>query len=225
MSKAKQFTNYDQMRKQSGLMSYGLQRRCDATSDLLEQVNLSPGSIVLDVGCAEGAMQSSLAERFPHVQFEGVDSSKKLCKIGVENGLSVTYADARNLPFEDGKFDVTIVSAMLKHVRDYRSVIQEVARVTKDDGHLLILDPTPVGIRLGMKLGHFDPRYICNVWNLRQLASTVEPFDFRYKVGKKYAFSLIRFPGHRLLENLCLKSGMTFTLLQQIALFQKSLPA
>ena len=49
-------------------------------------------------------------------------------------------ADALNLPFPDGGFDVVTVAFGLRNMADYPAALREMLRVLKPGGHLLILD-------------------------------------------------------------------------------------
>ena len=54
---------------------------------------------------------------------------------------SYVAADGMRLPFKAGIFDHTICSEVLEHVADDRKALQELARVLKPSGHLIITFP------------------------------------------------------------------------------------
>ena len=134
---------------------------------------------------------------------------------------TVTFGDARKMPYVDCCFDVVILSAMLKHVLDYQNIVSQARRVLSPGGHMIVLDPTPLGIRLGIAMGHFDSQSIRNSWTLKQLARALQPLGLDNVRGRKYALSPLEFPGHELLERIFSKVGFTFSFLQQIAVFRK----
>lgn len=54
-------------------------------------------------------------------------------------------ADATDLPFADGAFDLVVCSHVLEHIPDDRAAMQELARVTARDGFALIAVPLRQG--------------------------------------------------------------------------------
>jgi demethylmenaquinone methyltransferase/2-methoxy-6-polyprenyl-1,4-benzoquinol methylase len=56
-------------------------------------------------------------------------------------GLTNTViADALQLPFSDGSFDVVTVAFGLRNMADWAAALREMARVLGASGHLLVLD-------------------------------------------------------------------------------------
>ena len=60
-----------------------------------------------------------------------------------ESGARVVLAraDAKRLPFDDGTFDLVLVTYALHHVMGYRAALAEIARVLRPGGVLLAADP------------------------------------------------------------------------------------
>jgi tocopherol O-methyltransferase len=55
---------------------------------------------------------------------------------GLEDLVSFQVADALDLPFSDGEFDVSIGQAVLVLVKDKHKAVEEALRVTKPGGHV-----------------------------------------------------------------------------------------
>jgi SAM-dependent methyltransferase len=94
-----------------------------------------PGMKVLEVGCAGGHDYEHLCGHAPIDDFTGVDITKSYIEVAKKNHPEAKWvnADARELPFEDKRFDITFCLLMLLHL-DRAGVInavQEMARVTK----------------------------------------------------------------------------------------------
>lgn len=81
----------------------------------------------------------------------------------------VATADARNLPFEGGSFDVVVGRRFLHHVpeEDRGSIVEEAGRVLVPDGRLVLIEGTPgvyrrltkgLAFRLGL-LGEDNDEY------------------------------------------------------------------
>ncbi len=111
----------------------------------VEFLGLKPLQKVLDVATGTG----TLAYEFSKVGHSviGIDSSTKMLKRAkkkcAENlDLRFEQADATSLPFRNGEFDASSISFALHDMpyEDEIKVLQEMKRVTKPNGHILIVD-------------------------------------------------------------------------------------
>jgi ubiquinone/menaquinone biosynthesis C-methylase UbiE len=85
---------------------------------------------ILDVGVGTGRFSKPLQD----LGFEviGVDISRKMLRKAYEKRTQdLMLADALNLPFSDSTFDASISVHVLHLVKDWRSVLREITRVTK----------------------------------------------------------------------------------------------
>jgi len=89
--------------------------------------------LVLDVGCGDGPVTRMLAERHRIV---GVDLDEEALRSFSRYGLAVV-ADARQLPFDDGVFDVVMIGQAI-HGVPLDPVFAELARVARSGGHIVI---------------------------------------------------------------------------------------
>ena len=107
----------------------GPRRGVRADLDLVAQM-IAPGSRVLDLGCGDGDLLAELiASR--GCRGQGVEVSREALHACVERGVPVVEADIdRGLPeFEDGAFDVVVLSQTLQAVRRPALALREVTRV------------------------------------------------------------------------------------------------
>lgn len=101
--------------------------------------NLQAEDMVLDLGCGTGANLIL----FPR-QGIGLDREFLALQISRNKGLSrLVQADAHNLPFKDETFAVVIITQVLYHqkIRREEKVLQEVKRVLRKGGRLLLAEP------------------------------------------------------------------------------------
>ena len=70
--------------------------------------------------------------------FERVDEMKKRNKFGFKNFKLMT-ADAHDLPFDDDKFDSVVGTFCLEACYNHKQVLEEIKRVCKDKGYILIM--------------------------------------------------------------------------------------
>lgn len=111
---------------------------------------------VLDVGCGNGLLLIGAAQRLTTGTAVGVDSwrgdllsNNEANKVrhnatlaGVADRVQVQSADARDLPFEDGRFDIVLTSLMLHHIdtAGRETAVREMLRTLKPGGQLIIAD-------------------------------------------------------------------------------------
>lgn len=129
-------------------------RVLDTQSDIFEREKLAEvfaeekERFVLDVGCGGGQMVHRLHRLYPHLRLWGIDLSEELIARAREravqegNSLQFEVANAQDLPFSDGKFDVVFSLFSIKHWPDPLQGIGECWRVLKAGGELLLVDTT-----------------------------------------------------------------------------------
>ena len=102
---------------------------------------------VLDLACGPGFVSLEFAKRVKAVV--GVDLTREMLKQAralarkekIPN-VSFRRADATRLPFRDGAFDLVVTRASFHHFPEPGQVLQEMARVLKRSGRILISDNT-----------------------------------------------------------------------------------
>jgi SAM-dependent methyltransferase len=94
---------------------------------------------MLDAGCGTGR---NLLEYGRLGTAEGVDFSPEAIEFCHRRGLlAVRQAEIEQLPFQDGSFDLILATDVLEHLRDDRTAIAELRRVTAPGGRLLATVP------------------------------------------------------------------------------------
>jgi SAM-dependent methyltransferase len=91
---------------------------------------------VLEVGCGEGEL-AELVQRELGVSVIAIDQSERMVELARIRGVDARVGDVRELPFEDGSFDVAVAAWMLYHVPDLDRAVAELARVLRPDGRLV----------------------------------------------------------------------------------------
>lgn len=114
---------------------------------LIEICPVSAGDRVLDVGCGLGHEARRLADMTgPDGQVAGIDANPVMiaeARSRVDGlGLPVTFdvADAHQLAFADGTFDVCRTERVLRYVDRPAAVLAEMVRVARPGGAVLAFD-------------------------------------------------------------------------------------
>ncbi len=97
---------------------------------------------LLDLATGSGVLAASLARAYPAMTVVGADFSLPMLRRAQAAGRvrRLAVADAMRLPFGDGVFDVVTVGFGLRNMPSYRGALEEMRRVLRPAGHLLILD-------------------------------------------------------------------------------------
>jgi SAM-dependent methyltransferase len=122
------------------------------------------GRRVLDVACGEGYGAALLAREAAHVT--GVDLSPeaiahaRAAYAGAQN-LQYVESSCTKMPFPDASFDLVVSFETLEHIEGQEPFLDEVARVLRPDGLLLLSCPN--------KLEYSDKRDYANEFHVKEL--------------------------------------------------------
>lgn len=112
--------------------------------------NVIPSFNVLEVGCGTGIYTFEIAKYFKKIV--GLDLSRGMLKKAkkkiinqnpTSNNINVTFigGDAENIPFKDSSFDCVMSINMLEHLDNIHKAVEEMKRVVKSDGKIIISIP------------------------------------------------------------------------------------
>lgn len=133
--------------------------RRDWAVQAVTALGLPPGTMVLDAGAGAGGLAATFAES--GLRVVGVDASARMLDVtnqtasakGVRERVATVRADASALPFGDGSFPAVVALGLLPWVSDPRAVLNELARVTRSGGQVVVNADNAV------RLAHvMDPR-------------------------------------------------------------------
>lgn len=105
-------------------------------------IKVHEGMKILDIGCGTGNFSIKLAKMGCHIT--GIDVSEKMLLIAgekaSEQNINIDFInmDAKKLKFADNEFDLVISMAAIEFIDDMPSVMDEIFRVVKTGGQVLI---------------------------------------------------------------------------------------
>lgn len=99
---------------------------CAGTLDFsIEAARLFPQSTITSADFSEGMLTSG---------------KRKLLDLGVTHPITTVCADALDLPFDDGTFDLVLCAYGLRNLDDKNAGLSEMKRVLRPGGQLLVLE-------------------------------------------------------------------------------------
>jgi len=101
--------------------------------------DIKDDSIILDVGCNDGYLLKFIRSKNKFCKCYGVDNTEGL---EIIDTCDVRVADVTNLPFENNFFDTVFVLDILEHVKDLDKTLDEIKRVLKANGSIILSGPT-----------------------------------------------------------------------------------
>jgi ubiquinone/menaquinone biosynthesis C-methylase UbiE len=109
----------------------------------LNQLDLHPGDRVLDLGCGTGTLLESLLTVAPEAKMSGLDSVAEMLNVARQKlpvSIDLKLGNATNIPFPSHSFDVLVSTSAFHYFRQPEQAVQEMKRVLKPGGHLIITD-------------------------------------------------------------------------------------
>jgi ubiquinone/menaquinone biosynthesis C-methylase UbiE len=101
--------------------------------------DIPSGAQVLDVGCGRSA--TFLKAISPKIN-QGIGIDMKVQPMRLGNLQTVQQRLTDQLPFEESQFDVVTMLAVLEHLDDEQPILQEIYRVLKPNGRLILTVPS-----------------------------------------------------------------------------------
>lgn len=121
---------------------------------ILSLLNLRETGSILDIGCGVGWLTRQYA-REAQDQVIGIDFSEQSIAVARDmamkeglNNLEFQVMDAEELQFENDQFDCIICSEVLEHLLHPEKALNEMHRVLKHTGQIVVTTPNPWNLNM-----------------------------------------------------------------------------
>jgi demethylmenaquinone methyltransferase/2-methoxy-6-polyprenyl-1,4-benzoquinol methylase len=193
----------------------------------VELAGVGPGSRVLDVATGTGDLAIELARRVaPAGEVVGSDFSegmldrarvKAAAKYGEGTRPRFEWADAMQLPYDEGSFDAATVGFGARNFEDLGRGLAEMARVVRPGGRVVVLEMTnptrpPLSIFFSLWFDRIVPLFGRLAGSLGRIVSVARRPGAEVSIADAYTYlpnSVKRFPGPAALAGEMERAGLT----------------
>ena len=109
---------------------------------ILQKIKSYKKKIILDYGCNDCFFSTKLNNKF---KYFGIDNNKELLKKNTKIfSKNFFFLKKNRLPFSKNYFDCIILSHVIAHIYDTNRLFEEISRVLKKDGIIIIVSPNKI---------------------------------------------------------------------------------
>lgn len=129
------------------LLSFGIDRRWRKKA--VQEIHRSPSAKILDIATGTGDVALEIAKQMPSsISITGIDFSGEMIALAREKvearelspRISFTVAPCEEIPFPEATFDAITIAFGIRNVIDRNLGLQEMHRVLKSGGQVIILE-------------------------------------------------------------------------------------
>lgn len=136
-----QFEQLEGRFHEAQMLAERAQMRLDGFPDLLKRHGYPTHGHALEIGTAQGIRARIMSELYPNTHVTAIDRSQDLLNVTSHRmNLTFNQADVYDLPFPDNHFDFVYARLVFMHLSEPIKALQNILRVLKPGGRLLIED-------------------------------------------------------------------------------------
>lgn len=212
---------YHEGRKTDRALRYRLGRRTDEALSAIRRHISGSDTRLLDVGTADGLMITRLRGALNCSLCVGIDASFELLSACGDKRLYLIQADALDLPFHDGAFDVIVATAIIEHVANPGQMLLECHRVLRCGGLAIITSPAPFWEKVATAIGHLKEDEHQETLDLARIKGLLSTTGFDILEARKFMVSPVGFPFEKRLEGVMRRLRFNALLLNQLVVAVK----
>lgn len=156
---------------------------------LCHHLNPNKRELYLDIGCGTGNYTNKFQEK--GFEFIGIDPSKKMLQKAIEKNDKIKWirGDAENTDLESDSVNGVIATLTIHHWQDLNLSFQELFRISKKGGKIVIFTSTPWQMK-GYWLNHYFPKMMADSMkqmpSFKSLESALNSTGLSIKTTEKY---------------------------------------
>ena len=153
---------------------------------LLQYVDVKPDDIILDVGGNTGKITDLYSGNSKKIFI--LEPEYKNLRFGMKRRKHIGFVEgeAERIPFPSECFDKVVILLSFHHVRDQNTALQEIKRVLKESGRLIMLELDPC-LRFGKCIMFYENtiRHMgCKFYRPLELKNKIEKQGFQKVIIK-----------------------------------------
>lgn len=160
---------------------------------------IKDGPVIIDIGGKDGFVSHNLQIMLPNLKITVLDIDKKELQVAKERGLNTLCASGFELLVKDNCVDIILLLSVIEHVKEDDKLIEEISRVLKTDGKLILATPGQDGVSfpflsnkenemIQKKWGHVRKGY-----SLEEIEKLLKNSNLMVEKAKKYFNLVTRF--------------------------------
>lgn len=170
--------------------------RWRAIASMVSSICSARGGNILDVGCNMGLMSFEIARRLPAGKVLGIDTDRQFIKAAIEiknqagiPNVNFRVVSAPRIPsVPDNYCDVVLLIDVIEHIVDDRSLLQEVDRILKPGGVVIISVPTANYPRVFGREFHKQVGHVRDGYSIEELRALLAPTRLKIEEYHHYTY-------------------------------------
>lgn len=158
-----------------------------------DNVTLSKGEKLLDVGCGTGTILYRLSKQSEFDGY-GIDVEENMLSEAREKcpQMNISLCSCDNTPFDDNGFDAVVACMAYHHFPDKDAFAKESARILKSGGKLFIADPNfPLPVRKVINTALSVHKVVGEFFTADEIAEHFSQYGFERVLMKKDGYAQI----------------------------------
>lgn len=180
---------------------------------IIEELNPKNGEKLIDLGCGTGYYLFLLSNLGVSLRLTGLDNNQKAMGEARESlsskNIKFVFGDLHRMPFKNESFDKAVMSEVLEHLENDQRVLEEVLRILKPGGILVVSTPSinypffwdPINWLLyHLFSSHIKNGFFSGIWSghlrlydLESLKKKFEKVGFKVEIAEELTFWCLPF--------------------------------